>query len=81
MESALAVRPLQEALAALTASYLTDEDLRELLIRLSDKSAAAAVQTIEWGEEAYVYTQVRRLNEWSTKWQNCKRQDQGIAKK
>ena len=63
MESALAVRPLQEALAALTASYLTDEDLRELLIRLSDKSAAAAAQTIEWGEEAYVYTQVRRLNE------------------
>ena len=63
MDSVLAGRPLQEALAALTASYLTDEDLRELLIRLSDKSAAAAAQTIEWGEEAYVYTQVRRLNE------------------
>ena len=63
MDSVLAGRPLQEALAALTASYLTDEDLRELLIRLSDKSAAATAQTIEWGEEAYVYTQVRRLNE------------------
>ena len=62
MESVLAVRPLQDALAALTSSYLKDKDLRELLIRLSDKSAAAAAQTMEWVEEAYVYTQVRRLN-------------------
>ena len=62
MESVLAGRPLQEDLAALTASYLTDEVIHELLIHLRDKSAAAAAQTMEWVEEAYVYTQVSRLN-------------------
>ena len=81
MDSSSAGHPLQDALAALAASYRTDEDILDLLIRISAKSAAAAVQNMEWGEEAYVYTKVRRLNEWSTKWQNCKRQDQGIAKK
>ena len=47
MDSSSAGHPLQDALAALAASYRTDEDILDLLIRISAKSAAAAVQNME----------------------------------
>ena len=55
MDSALAGRPLRDALVALTASDCTDTELLQLLIHMVDGSMAAADKTTKWGEKYEVW--------------------------